>query len=90
MVQITPEQLEALAQSENGCVRVLDPATNRRYLIVEEASVPEADAEHIEYMRKGLEEAEREIAEGRGVPWDPEEIKRLGRERLEQRTAPRQ
>lgn len=50
-----------------------------------EEPMPEASAEHIEYMRRGLEEAELEIAEGRGVPFDLDEIKRMGREKLEQR-----
>jgi hypothetical protein len=70
MVQITPEQVEALAQSEDHCLRIRDPKTNKQYVIFEEPAVPEADAEHIEYMRRGLEEAEESIARGEGVPWD--------------------
>lgn len=82
MVQITPEQVEALAQAEDHCLRIHDPKTNKQYVIFEEPVVPEADAEHIEYMRRGLEEAEREIAAGLGMPWDPDAIRREGRERL--------
>lgn len=47
-----------------------------------EAAGPEADAAHIEYMRRGLEKAEREIAEGLGKPWDREAIRREGMKRL--------
>jgi hypothetical protein len=70
MVQITPEQVEALAQSEDHCLRIRDPKTNKQYVIFEEPAVPEADAEHIEYMRRGLEEAEEAIARGDVVAWD--------------------
>jgi len=45
-------------------------------------AIPEADAEHIEYMRRGLEKAEQEIAAGLGKPWDPEAIRREGMKRL--------
>jgi hypothetical protein len=83
MVQITPEQVEALAQAEDHCLRIRDPKTNKQYVIYEEPVVPEADAEHIEYMRRGLEEAEQEIANGLGKPWDPEEVRRLGMEKLQ-------
>jgi hypothetical protein len=82
MVSITTEQLEALAQSEDRCLRFHDPRTNKTYLLLEESPVPEADAEHIEYMRKGLEEAEAAIARGECLPWDPEAIRREGLERL--------
>ncbi|QDV76033.1 hypothetical protein [Botrimarina mediterranea] len=70
MVQITPEQVEALAQSEDHCLRIRDPKTNKQYVIFEEPAVPEADAEHIEYMRRGLEEAEEAIAQGDVAPWN--------------------
>jgi hypothetical protein len=36
VVTITSEQLEALAQSADRCLRVLDPSTNKTYVIVEE------------------------------------------------------
>ena len=72
MVQITPEQVEALAQSEDHCLRIRDPRTNKQYVIFEEPTVPEADAEDVEYMRRGLEEAEEAIARGDVLPWDKE------------------
>lgn len=84
MVQITPEQVEALAQSEDHCLRIRDPKTNKRYVIIEEPTVPEADAEHIEYMRRGLEEAEEAIARGDVVPWDKEAIRLEGMARLKE------
>ena len=84
MVQITPEQLAALAASEDQCLRITDPTTNKRYVILEEPAVPEADEEHLEYMRRGLEEAEAEIAAGRGKPWDPDAIREQGLARLRQ------
>jgi hypothetical protein len=70
MVQITPEQVEALAQAEDHCLRIRDPKTNKQYVIFEEPTVPEADAEHIEYMRQGLEE--EALARGDVMPWDKE------------------
>lgn len=70
MVQITPEQLEALAQSKDHSVRLTDPKTNKQYLLFEEPAIPDASVEHIEYMRRGLEKAEKELAEGLGKPWD--------------------
>lgn len=82
MVQITPEQIEALAQAEDHCLRIRDPRTNKQYVIYEEPAVPEADTEHIEYMRRGLEEAEASIARGEGVPWDPDAMRRDGMKRL--------
>ena len=72
MVQITPEQVEALAQAEDHCLRIRDPKTNKQYVIFEEPVVLEADAEHIKYMRRGLEEAEEAIARGDVAPWDKE------------------
>lgn len=42
----------------------------------------EADEEHIEYMRRGLVEAEEAIARGETRAWDPDEVLRKGRERL--------
>lgn len=48
-----------------------------------DATVEGADEAHIEYMRKGLEKAEKEIADGLGVPLDLEAIRREGMARLE-------
>ena len=70
MVLITQEQLEALAQAEDLCLRITDPKTNKQYVIFEEPRVPEASVEHIEYMRRGLVAAEEAIALGECSEWD--------------------
>ncbi len=88
MVQITPEQVEALAQSEDHCLRIRDPTTNKQYVIFEEPAVPEADTKHIEYMRRGLEEAEEAIARGDVVAWDKDAIRQEGMARLKKILGP--
>lgn len=85
-----PDDLQALAEqaARTGGISVEDFVRNCVALQLQSPaidSLPEADAEHIEYMRKGLEKAEQEIADGLGQPFDLEEIKKLGREKLNQR-----
>jgi hypothetical protein len=81
---ITPEMRAALVASGGAPIQVQDPQTQQVYLMepVVEITLDE------QYMREKIEEGLAAIEAGDVVPWDPERIKRLGRERLAARRAP--
>jgi hypothetical protein len=75
---ITPEMRAALVASGGAPIQVQDPETQQVYVMepVVEITLDE------QYIRERIEEGLADIEAGRVVPWDPERIKRLGREWL--------
>ena len=77
---LTPEQAAAL-DAGGSVVHAEDPATHRRYFIIDEASRRLT----IDELRGMLQEAIDQSDRGECVPWDPQEIKESIRRHLSQR-----
>jgi hypothetical protein len=70
-VPITPEQLAAVAAG-SGFAHVVDPATHRVYLLVEQGKAPTLSDDYFrEKIAVGIAERER----GECQPWDVEQLK---------------
>lgn len=79
LLALTPEQIAAV-ESGGGFVRAEDPATHRRYVLVEhneEPSLPD------EYFRDKVAAAIASLDRGEGRPWNIDEVKAQLAERLE-------
>lgn len=76
---LTPEMRQALDASGGLPIQVTDPQTQKVYLLMEQEP---ADKAYEEYVRRELDKGLADIDAGRVVAWDPERIKREGRERL--------
>jgi hypothetical protein len=76
---LTPEMRQALDANGGLPIQVTDPQTQKVYLLMEQEP---ADKAYEEYVRRELDKGLADIDAGRVVAWDPESIKREGRERL--------
>jgi hypothetical protein len=83
--QLTPEQLEVVAASGGLPVHLEDPETHKIYVLVER---PEGRVLNDDYIRDQLSKGIAALEAGQRVSWDPERVKRDGRERLAQRKTP--
>lgn len=63
---MTPEQLSAV-EANHGIVHLQDPATKRKYLLIEEGEQPKLSED---YVRARLKEGLAESARGESRPWD--------------------
>ena len=81
---LTPEMQQALSVSGGLPVELTDPATQKVYLLVEQS---EPSSHYGEFVRGQLDEGLADIDAGNLVAWDPERIKREGRERLAARNS---
>lgn len=81
---ITPAMRDALAASGGAPIHVQDPETLQVYVVAEGTLAMTLDEQ---YVRDKIDEGLAAIDAGDCVPWDPERIKRLGRERLGSRRA---
>ena len=79
---LTPEMRLALDANGGLTVEVTDPTTQKVYLLVEKE--PPARG-YQEYLEQALDKGLEDLDAGRVVAWDPERIKREGRERLQAR-----
>jgi adenine specific DNA methylase Mod len=68
---LTPEQLSAL-DSGGGVMRGHDPATNRKYILIEQIEPTISD----DYLREKLREGLEDIEAGRVTEWNADEFKR--------------
>lgn len=76
---LTPELRQAFAAQGGLPLEFVDPETQQAYILSEppiEMTLDEA------YVREALDKGLADIEAGRVGPWDPERIKREGRERL--------
>lgn len=74
---ITPEMRQALDANGGLPLELTDPLTKKVYLLVEKAPTS-----YGEFVQQALDEGLADLDAGRVVSWDPERIKREGRERL--------
>ena len=81
---LPPEFRQALEASGGMPVRFEDPETHERFVLQQEPVEVTFDRE---YINQALAEGLADIEAGRVVPWDPERIKELGRQRLTARKA---
>lgn len=81
-IEITPAQRSALEAAGAPCIHLHDPETSKVYLLIEEGVAPEIDGEHVAYMRKGLDVAEEQVAQGKVRAWSTEEIISRGNQLL--------
>ncbi|MGD9636892.1 MAG: hypothetical protein AB7G28_05680 [Pirellulales bacterium] len=81
---LTPEQQSAIAANGGLPIRVEDPTTHKVYVLAE---VPADLALSDEYVKAALTQGLASIEAGDLVAWDPERIKREGRQRLAERKA---
>ena len=79
-IPLTPEQIAAL-EGGNVFVHAEDPATSRRYLLIEQVE-PTLDEK---YIQEKLVEGTEDFEAGRVSDWDPEAAKAQVRERHEAR-----
>jgi hypothetical protein len=85
LLPLTPEQIAAI-QAEGGFARCQDPTTHVHYHLIQfEPSTTIDD----DYIREKLAEAQADVDRGDVAEWDPEEIKREGRELLAKKRAGR-
>jgi hypothetical protein len=77
---LPPEFRQALEASGGLPVRFEDPETHERFVLQKEPVEVTLDREYIS-------QALADIEAGQVVPWDPERIKELGRQRLAARKA---
>lgn len=77
---LTPEQLAAFNAGE-AVIHAEDPATHRRYVLIDE----QPRQLTVEELRAMLQEGIDELDRGEGVPWDPDQIKAELREHYRQR-----
>lgn len=84
LLPLPPEFSHALAANGGQPLFFEDPATLRRYQLAEAPLKITLDEE---YINKKLDEGLAAIEAGDVVPWDPERIKRLGRELFAARRA---
>lgn len=80
LIPMTPEQIAALDAGETF-VHAQDPATHRRYLLIEQVE-PTLDDE---YVREKLAQGLASIEAGEVSDWNVEEFKQQLRERHEPR-----
>ena len=80
--QITPEIRSALEQHPVGPVRLDGDAEGGPVYLVRLDDIANLQELIDGRVRDALAEADEDVAAGRIVDWDPEEMKRLGRERL--------
>ncbi|WP_148080404.1 hypothetical protein [Roseimaritima ulvae] len=80
--QITPEIRSALERHPVGPVRLEGDAEGGPVYLVRLGDIANLQELIDGRVRDALVEADEDIAAGRIVDWDPEEMKRLGRERL--------
>lgn len=74
---LTSELRQALDACGGLPLELTDPLTNKVYLLVEKAPTS-----YEEYVQQALDEGLADLDAGRVGPWDPERIKREGRERF--------
>ena len=84
-VPLTPEQLAAI-NAGGGFARCEDPTTHVHYHLIQYEPAATIDDD---YIREKLAEAQADVDRGDVGEWDPEEIKREGRELLAKRRAGR-
>jgi hypothetical protein len=85
LLQLTAEQLRAIAASGGLPIQVEDPDTHKIYLLIEQSPDAQLDGAYIrDELAKGL----AAIEAGGRIPWEPERIKQEGRRRLAARRAP--
>ena len=65
--RLTPAQSHTLSESGLDCLDVMDPLTNRRYVIVDVATMTKLDT--MNAIQNGIEEMER--GEGQCIPVVP-------------------
>jgi len=76
---LTSEMRQALDANGGLPIQVTDPQTQKVYLLVEQEP---SDKAYEDYVRRELDRGLEDIEAGRIVAWDPDRIKREGRERL--------
>jgi hypothetical protein len=85
-LSLPPEFRQALEASGGLPLYFEDPETHERFVLQQGPVEITLDEE---YIAKCLDEGLADIEAGRVVPWDPERIKELGRQRLAERKAKR-
>lgn len=80
--QMTPEIRSALEQHPVGPVRIDGDAESGPVYLLRLDDIANLQELVDDRVRNALAEADKDIATGRVVDWNPEEMKRLGRERL--------
>jgi len=80
--EFTPQQIRLLEGRGGEPLQVPVKATNKVYLVVEQGVLPVLDDD---YIRRGLAHAAEQVERGEEGPWNSEEIKAAGREKLAQR-----
>ena len=80
--KMTPEIRNALRQHPAGPVQLDDESSGEPVFLVRLSDITDLQSKLDERVRQKLAEADTDIAAGNVAPWDPEDIKRRGRARL--------
>ena len=80
--KITPEIQDALRQHPAGPIQLDDESAGEPVFVVRLSDIPDLQAKIDDRIRQKLAEADSDIARGRVVGWDPEDIKQRGQARL--------
>jgi hypothetical protein len=78
-IHLTDEIRHALAQNPGEPVYIRDDQSQKHYGLLEATPPPKVLPD---WMRAAIDEGAKDIEAGRVYEWNPEEIKRRGRERL--------
>ncbi len=84
--KITPEIRTALNQHPVGPIQLDDESSNEPIFVVRLGDIADLQATVDDRIRQKLAEADADIAAGDIAPWDAEDVKRRGRERLRSET----
>lgn len=78
-IHLTDELRDALGQNPGEPLHIHDDKTQKDYVLVERDAVP---WKALASLRDAIDEGLKDVEAGRVYDWDPEDIKRRGRERL--------
>jgi hypothetical protein len=78
-IQLNDQLREALRQNPGEPLHIHDEASQKDYVLVERDAIP---WNMLSCLREAVEEGLRDVEAGWVYDWDPEDIKRRGRERL--------
>ncbi len=84
--KMTPEIRTALRQQPAGPTQLEDDASSEPVFVVRLSDITDLRSKLDDRIRQKLAEADADIADGNIAPWDPEDIKRRGRARLDAQT----
>lgn len=83
---MTPEIRNVLQQHPAGLIPLEDDSSSEVVFLVRLSDIPDLQSKIDDRIRQHLAEADVDIATGDVAPWDVEDIKRRGQDRLNHST----